>query len=132
MLRTIAVAALLMAGASASAEGMMKEGLWRITTVVEMPGMPMQMPPQVHTTCLKKESPAPVSKEQNRCRLTGQKVSGSTVSWQMQCEEPEGTTYMKGSITYEGDVFNGTVRVKTPEFQMKQRISGKWIGRCPE
>ena len=37
----------------------MQEGKWEITTKVEMPGMPMNMPPMTHTQCLTKDDFVP-------------------------------------------------------------------------
>ena len=48
------MAAALVPAASFAADGM-RDGQWEITTVMEMPGMPFKIPPQVTTHCFTKE-----------------------------------------------------------------------------
>ncbi|WP_460177748.1 hypothetical protein [Thermodesulfovibrio hydrogeniphilus] len=38
----------------------------------------------------------------------------------------------EGSVTYNGDNMNGTVKVKSRNMQMTQYMKGKWIGQCPK
>ncbi len=117
----------------------MHEGLWEITTRMEMQGMPMQMPARQHTQCLTKKNmlKTMVPKEQDQedeCKVTDTRISGNTVTWIMKCR---GRDAMKltGKTTYHGDTFEGTITMISndpEEGQMKiiNHMSGKRIGEC--
>jgi len=111
----------------------MRDGMWEITTKVEMPGMPMNMPPMKHTQCLTKDDIVPSGSQPGQeCKVTQTKVSGNTVTWTMHCksqgEEMKGT----GKITYSGDSFKGTIKITMSRrnMQMINHISGQRIGDC--
>jgi hypothetical protein len=58
--------------ATVSFAGMnMNEGLWEVTTRMEMPGMSMQMPSSKSTQCLTKKNMVPKGQEKNEdCKIT--------------------------------------------------------------
>ncbi|RME65822.1 MAG: DUF3617 family protein, partial [Nitrospirae bacterium] len=62
----------------------MKEGLWEITTEMQMPGMPMAMPGQTFRQCIDKKHMVP-SQKNGKCKMLSQKTKGSTVTWHMRC-----------------------------------------------
>lgn len=115
------------------------EGLWEITTKMEMQGMPMQMPARKHTQCLTKKNMLKmmVPKEQDQdqeCKITDQKVSGDTVVWTMKCSG-EDAMEITGKTTYHGDTFEGTITMISNdpdegEMKMINHISGKRVGEC--
>jgi len=112
----------------------MKEGLWEITTKMEMPGMPVAMPARTHTQCITKGDPVPQkpeSREGQECKFVEKKIVGDTVIWTMKCQTKEGTMVMKGRITYKGNTFDGKIKMKTPDgMEMTQHISGRRVGEC--
>jgi hypothetical protein len=130
---------LLCAGASfcfAGAEPNMQEGLWEITSSMEMPGMP-SMPPMKHTQCLTKKDLVPQSQEKAQdCKITQTGTSGNTVTWSMKCSGEEGAMEGTGKVTYSGDTFQGTMTMtmQDPEqggkMQLTQRMSGRRVGNC--
>ncbi|OPY02324.1 MAG: hypothetical protein A4E60_01119 [Syntrophorhabdus sp. PtaB.Bin047] len=138
ILATLAIIlALVWCGSAEAAEPNMKDGLWEITTKVEMKGMPANIPPTVTKQCLtKKESVPGQGKEKNpNCKITDQKVTGNTVTWAMVCKEKDGTVESKGSITYKGDAFDGTTTtlIKDKAHQAQQvstKMTGKRLGPC--
>lgn len=119
-----------------AAEPNMNEGLWEITTKVEMKGMQVTIPPQVTKQCLTKKESVPQDKEKNpNCKITNQKVSGDTVTWAMVCKEKDGTIESKGMITYKGDKFDGTTNTTIKDKsgktqQVGTKMSGKRLGPC--
>ncbi|BCA80972.1 DUF3617 domain-containing protein [Desulfuromonas sp. AOP6] len=141
MFRTFAtwflVVGLSLGGLALAAEVQMRPGLWEISSRLEMPGMPMQMPAMTHTQCLSKEDLVPQRAESDQqCRLIENKVSGNTVRWVMQCTSDEGTTTARGEVTYQGDSFKGQVRIETvlpgqEPMEMVSHTTGKRIGDCP-
>ncbi|AMM41995.1 conserved hypothetical protein, secreted [Candidatus Desulfofervidus auxilii] len=109
----------------------MKEGLWQITMTIEMPGMPMQMPPQTYTHCLTKKDMVPQKEEPNQeCRMVKRDIEGDTVTWVMECKTSEGTAVFNGKVTYKGNSFEGIIKMKQSGMEMTQNLKGKWIGEC--
>ena len=111
----------------------MKDGLWEITTKMEMPGMPMPLPPMTHKQCLTKKDFIPRnSNKQQNCKMLKQKISGNTVTWEMECADQDIKTRVSGKITYKGDSFKGAIKIKTNQgdMTMTSHISGRYIGDC--
>ncbi|HBA54849.1 MAG TPA: hypothetical protein DCZ04_10485 [Syntrophorhabdus aromaticivorans] len=119
----------------------LKDGLWEITTRVEMQGMPIPfaMPEQKITQCITKKDAVPQKAEKNQdCKMVSTKISGDTVTWTMECRTQDGVkTDSRGTATYKGDTFDGTTNViVTPPGQntitMTQSMTGRRIGECKE
>lgn len=134
------VCVLVMAGceqkpkASASLPSLnMKDGLWEITTTVEMPGMPAgMMKPQTLTTCLSQKNSVPKGKNETDCTIKDIKTEGNTVSWTVVCKEATS----KGKITYAGTTYEGTtestIKQDGKDMTIKTTMKGKHIGPCPK
>jgi len=143
MLKRVALAVTIIGvflwGTFAFAGVNMHQGLWEITTEMEMQGMPMKMPARKHTQCLTKENmlKTMVPKEQTQeeeCKITDTKIRGNTVTWVMKCSG-EDAMEVTGKITYHGDTFEGTITMisNDPEedkMKMINHISGRRIGEC--
>jgi len=109
----------------------MKEGLWEITTKMEIPGMPMQMPPQTYTQCITKKNMVPQKEEPNQeCKMIKHDSKGDTVTWVVVCRTPEGKSHMNGRVTYKGTSFDGTVKITQAGMDMTQKMKGRWTGEC--
>ena len=109
----------------------MKEGLWQITMTMEMPGIPMQRPPQSYTHCLTKKDMVPQKEEPNQeCRMVKRDIEGDTVTWVMKCQTEEGITVLNGKVTYNRKSFEGVIKMKQSDMEMTQNLKGKWIGEC--
>ena len=108
----------------------MKEGLWEITMTMEMPGMPMKMPPRTWTQCLTKKNCVP--QEDKDCKVIKSEVKGDVFTWVVECKTREGTTTANGRTVYKGDTFEGVVKVKQGGMEITQNLKGKWIGKCPK
>lgn len=108
-----------------------KEGLWEITSQIEVPGMPMDMPAQTFRHCITKKDTVPYKAETGEeCKMVRYDQMGNTVTWTMECKTKEGIVITKGKITYRGDFFDGIVKVKQGDMEMTQKMRGKWIGQC--
>jgi len=109
----VAIAGIFLWGTFAFAGVNLHEGLWEITTKMEMKGMPMQMPARTHTQCLTKKNmlktmvPNKQSQEEE-CKITDQKISGNTVTWTMKCSGKDAMK-MTGKMTYRGNTLEGTM-----------------------
>jgi len=108
----------------------MKEGLWEITMTMEMPGMPMKMPPRTWTQCMTKKNCVP--HETKDCKVIKSEFKGDVFTWVIECKTKEGTTTGSGRTVYKGDTFDGVIKVKHGGMEMTQNLKGKWIGKCKE
>jgi len=135
-LLVVACGMLLLANSGFAAGVNMHEGLWEITTKLEMPGMPMQMPARKHRQCLTKQKMEPNAQGQEAkgCKISNRKISGNTVTWTLKCSG-ENAMQAVGKMTYHGDRMEGTITMQANdpeegEMKMVNRISGRRIGRC--
>jgi len=109
----------------------MQEGLWEITTTVEMTGVPAGMiKPQTFTTCLSKTDYVPKEKAATDCTMKDVKTDGDTVTWTMVCKD----STMKGRITYAGATYDGametTMKQDGRDMTVKTTMKGKHLGPC--
>ncbi|MES9843558.1 MAG: DUF3617 family protein [Candidatus Sedimenticola sp. PURPLELP] len=125
------IALVFLAGCSQASEVNMNPGLWEWSSEIEMPGMPMKMPPTVYQQCLTSEDLVPKEGGQNQdCEISEMEASGDTVSWNMICNSPAGQVTSVGKMTYSGDSAKGEVSVKTAGMNMLSRTSGRRVGDC--
>ena len=137
MIRFIALAALLAAGAVFAAPPAMRPGLWEISTSTEMSGMPQAIPSTKSQHCYKAEDVKDLRKtvpaNKPNCKMSDWKESGKTVSWQMSCGGEMPTT-MSGRVTYGQDRFSGvnqmTMNHGGQVMNMTQKYDGRRLGDC--
>jgi hypothetical protein len=107
----------------------MDDGLWEITSTVNVPGMPAKS--FTHATCLTKEKAVPQTAGAG-CTIKDVKTQGNTISWTVVCRE--GMSTSTGKVAYAGTTMEGVVEttVKTggQTMTMKSTIKGKRIGPC--
>jgi hypothetical protein len=138
--KTLMLAAALLSAPASAAPPNMKEGLWEITTKMEMPGMPAGMKPQVMQQCITKkdlEDPRRTTPgndpNSNRCQVADYKVQGNTATWNMACKG-EGAMTGSGTITYSGNSYSGTSKMTMNHGGQAQNLtmhySGRRIGEC--
>jgi len=110
----------------------MKDGLWEITSKIEMPGMPFAMPPQTFRQCLTKDNMIPRKEEgTHECKILDKEIKGNTFTWTIRCTGSEGTYLMKGKTTYNRDRFTGEMEMTSPDgTEMVQHMKGRRIGEC--
>jgi len=131
----IILAVFLSALWTANARAEFKEGLWEITTQVEMKGMP-PMPPTTIRQCITRNDPVPQTNDKNYdCKIIDQKISGDTVRYTVECKGKEGEMKTSGTSTYTGNSMNGTSTTifkmeGQPEMQMEGKTTGKYVGNC--
>jgi hypothetical protein len=122
----VAVVFVFFTGISFAAPNM-EDGLWEITTTVDMPGMPSKS--FTHTTCLTKEKAVPQTAESG-CTIKDMKTQGNTVTWTVVCREGTST----GKVTYAGTTMDGvietTMKTGGQTMTMKSTMKGKRIGPC--
>jgi len=112
-----------------------KPGKWTTTMQMEMPNMPMKMPPVTVTHCVTKEDAENPEKyvpqqrsKNNDCKVSDFKIDGNTVTWKMACEKQKMTG--EGKITYSSDSYDGTMHMNMPNGEMTAKYTGKYLGAC--
>ncbi len=135
--RTLAICVLVLAIAApaAFAKSPVKPGKWQWTMQMDIPGMPMKMPPFTFEHCVTKEDAekadagVPKDKRQSKdCTLGDYKVDGNTVKWTVDCPKQKMTG--KGEVTYDGDSMEGKMEMVTEDTTMTTKYSGKYLGEC--
>ena len=112
-----------------------KPGKWQVTMEMDMPGMPMKVPPTTITHCITKEqaenpeATLPKASRQGDCKVSDYKLDGNTVTWNVKCEGKQPMTG-SGKITYDSDSYTGTMKMKMQETEMTAKYTGKRIGEC--
>ncbi|MBS1212757.1 MAG: hypothetical protein H6R26_1374 [Proteobacteria bacterium] len=116
----------------------MRPGLWEITMQLEMPGMPMAMPPVKQTMCFTQQDvesgaktvPQDSPDNPTHCKPENFNMRGNTATWTLKCDNMAGT----GSMTYSGDSYSGSsdisMTMEGETQQMKQTFSGRRLGDC--
>ncbi len=134
----IAVVLLFILCAAGAWAQQLKDGLWEITTQVEIKGMKHQIPPTTFRQCMTKSDPVPKNQDKNfECKTTSQKVSGNTISYAVDCKGKQGVMTSTGQSTYTGSTMDGSSNTSfkmkgQPEMQMASRMKGKYLGACPK
>jgi hypothetical protein len=113
-----------------------REGMWEITSKMEMPGMPMEMPPTTVKHCYTKEDVKDlknvISRDKN-CTVTDFKKSGNKVSWKMKCTGKNAGMF-SGETVFSGDSYESVMTVQSDASEgksMAMKVKGKRIGNCP-
>ena len=126
-----ALAVLLVPAVSLAAEAM-RDGLWQVTTQMEMPGMPMKMPPTVMKHCYTKSDVSDqkkiISRDKN-CTVSDLKTSANKVSWKMKCSGENAAT-MTGETVFGSDSYTSVMKMKSQGQNMTMKIKGKRLGNC--
>ncbi len=111
-----------------------KDDLWEVTTKMEMPGMPMAMPPQTNRYCIGKGSKDEeyVPKRDN-CNMLESKRVGNKVTYKMACTGKDAMT-VAGETTFGNNAYDGRMamsgKADGQPFEMAQTYAGKRVGDC--
>jgi len=126
--------ALLLPAMNARAE----EGeLWQTEVKVEMPGMPMAMPPQTASICQPKgrsSEEMSIPKDAS-CKTTDFKKSGNKTSFKVACNGKDNSMTGTGEVeTLGSDSYRGKMHMVMDaggqRMEMSQNFSSKRVGKC--
>ena len=137
---TAAGALMLLSSAAMAASPNMAQGLWKITTSMEIPGMPYPMKPMSVTTCIHKKDlqdagkTLPQAQRQNKdCKMKDRKVTGDHVSFKIVCTGKHPAT-STADMTYHGTSYEGTMTTVFDQNGAKRTMTyhykGERIGDC--
>jgi len=108
----------------------MRDGLWELTTTMEMSGM--KMPQQKMTHCYSREDVKDQKKMVNNnkdCKVTDLTSSGNKVTWKMKCSGESAGTFT-GETVFSGDKYDSIMKMQSEGMVMDMRVVGKRIGAC--
>ena len=113
----------------------MRDGYWELITTMEMPGMPMQMPPTTIKHCYTKEDVKDQKKTitaDKNCTVTDLKQSGNTVAWKMKCTGKNAGDFSGETVYKGGDAYDSTMTMQTKGRRtMNMKVKAKRLGNCP-
>ncbi len=130
----IAVLLALFLPVASFAADTMRDGYWELISTMEMPGMPVKMPPTTTKHCYTREDVKDQKKTittDKNCTVTDIKQSGNKVTWKMKCTgknagDFSGETVYKGGIAYDS-----TMTMQTQGRTMNMQVKAKRLGNCP-
>jgi uncharacterized protein DUF3617 len=120
----------LCAPVPASAQG--KDDLWEVSSKMEMPGMPMAMPPQINRVCSSKNrKDEDLVPKQGDCRVLESKRTGNMFTYKMDCTGNHPST-VNGTINFGNNAYDGKMHMvmKGSNDAMDMTFSGKRVGDC--
>jgi hypothetical protein len=99
----------------------MKDGLWEITTNIEMPGMPMKMPAMTHTHCITQENAVPDnSPPAQECKIIENQKMGDIVT--LRYPEMKNPHHWRNQLCW-GYIFKGTIKIAYA--RVFQKLNGR-------
>ncbi len=110
----------------------MRDGLWEITSTMEMPGMSMKVPPSVVKHCYSKSEAQDTKKviaREKDCKVTDMKNIGNKVTWTMVCTGKSAGT-MTGETVFGKDSYSTVMHMKTQGHAMTMKAKAKRLGDC--
>ena len=121
----------------AQGAGARRDGNWEVKVEMQMPGMPMTLPPQTLIQCITPEEakdpqrllpPRGQGRGQSDCKVSDHKVDGNKVTWSMSCpsEGMSGT----GEFVYADDSYAGTMKMNAMGQDMSMKYTAKRLGDC--
>ena len=110
-----------------------KPGKWKVSMQMDMPGMPIKMPPVNVEVCLTEEDLKDPQKvvptdPKSDCKIGDYKIDGKTASWSVSC--PKQNMTGKGEMTFSDESYSGWMKMKVGEQEMNTKYTGKWLGTC--
>jgi hypothetical protein len=130
----VAMAMLAIGATAQAADHPQKPGKWKMTFQVEMPSMPVKIPPVTKEICITEEDlkdptkSVPGGDPKMKCDVSNYKIDGKTITWEVNC--PKQNMKGHGEVTYTDDSYAGAMNMMMGEQEMTTKFSGKWLGAC--
>lgn len=105
---------------------------WEVTSTMEMPGMPMAIPPTTSKVCISRSDEKDPGKlmrgrHSNDCQLTNIKTSGNKTTWKIKCNSDE-ISGGSGEMTRSANSYEGVMHLSGQNGEMTQTYHGKRVG----
>ena len=111
----------------------MRDGYWEMTTTMEIPGMPMQIPPTQVKHCFTKEEVQDQKKAiagSEDCTVYDLKETGNKVTWKMKCKGGNPGEF-SGETVFRADSFETKMQMQAEGQSMAMNVKAKRLGECP-
>jgi len=118
---------------SSFAADTMHDGYWEIVSTMDMPGMPMKIPPTKVNHCYSKEDVKDQKKTvttDKNCTVTDFKQSGNKVTWKMTCTGKNSGVF-SGETIFKRDSYESNMKMQSQGRNMKMVVNAKRLGDCP-
>ena len=110
----------------------MKPGKWQVTVTTVISGIEAAIPPTTLTECVTSDDAAnpqpPETGQGSDCKVSDYKISGNTITWSVSCPNEKLTG--SGSMTFSGDSYTGTTKMKVGDTDITQKLTGTRLGDC--
>jgi len=130
----IAVLFALALPATSFATDTLRDGQWELITTMDMPGMPIEMPPTKIKHCYTKEDvkdqKKTISTDKN-CTVTDLKQSGNKVTWKMKCTGKNAGVFSGETVYKGGDAYESTMKMQTEGHTVNMKVKARRLGDCP-
>ena len=111
----------------------MRDGYWELVTTMEIPGMPMQMPPTKSNRCYTREDVRDQKKtitNDKNCTVTDLRQSGNKATWRMRCTGRNAGEF-SGETVYRTDAYDSTMKMESEGQAMNMKVKARRLGNCP-
>ncbi len=117
------------------AEPNFKEGLWEITSTMNMANLPISLPGTTVNQCITHKDFVPQSSQKRGDCQVDHKADGNEVTWHANCKMKEGQMQGDGKITYQKETFSGEfvseiANSKMGTMKMTIEMKGRHVGAC--
>jgi hypothetical protein len=119
--------------ATSFATDTMRDGYWELTSIMDMPGMPMKIAPTMTKHCYTKEEVKDQKKTittDKNCTVTDFKQSGNKVTWKMKCTGKNAGDF-SGETVYKANAYDSTMKMQTQGRTMTMKVKARRLGNCP-
>ena len=113
----------------------LKDGLWRLSVEMIVPGHGPETGPLSQDMCLKPSEVMRLAAPPNSpCRISDLDVQPLRMRWNVSCEQGQMRSRGKGIMEFAGERFTSALLIETsPPYAMriKQTMIGTYLGPCP-
>jgi hypothetical protein len=115
-------------------DGTVKPGTWEFAAKLQHQGGGGLA--ATYRMCVDQNRPVPSGTAPN-CKIEGVARNGQQITWAMVCTNAETTIHSDGAAEYHGETMDATLVNHVPRAEGKliditQRITGRYLGPCPE
>jgi len=111
-----------------------RDELWDVTSKMEMPGMPVAMPPQTRRVCVEKGNDTAAIPKNDGCTVVDTRRVGNKFTYRMACKKGKDDYVATGESTSSGNGYQGTMRMAGKmdgqPMEMSMAYSGARAGNC--
>lgn len=140
--RRLVVLGVLVVGLAATGDAQTmprRDGLWKVQVQMEMPNMPMAIPPMTQEQCITPEDlkdpirtvPQSGGRGGNPqdCKMTDYQTVGNKITWKMECSGRSPMTG-NGEMVYTNDTYTGQMLMNMQGQTMTMKMNGVRLGDC--